>query len=507
MHGMDDKFLLLIFFLYGLAFFSMGLIVALESGRATDDRLRHALHPLAGFGLTHGVHEWIELSLILNVLPFQHEALEAYNGLRTALLALSFLSLSAFGASLLSSTPKIRRLSMLLPLFQGAIWGFGALVLKNHFTIETGLLDVADVWSRYTLGIPASLVASAGLIAQQRAFRLAGMAQFGRDALWAAVAFVWYGLVGQLFVRPTSLPPSDLLNQDLFLTWFGFPVQVLRAVTAGAAAAFVVRFLRASEVEKQRQIASLQAARLQEAEQRQALRGEMLKQIVAAQETERQRIARELHDETGQALTAIGLGLRGVSTALPENNPSIAQNLRRLEALVSQALTELQRLIADLRPSHLDDLGLPAALRWYAGEISTRVPLQTRIEISGEERPLPAPLKIALFRVGQEALNNVVKHARAKSAEIHVIFGMQAVSLIVRDNGVGFDVNAETLQRRSSWGLIGMNERAGLLGGRFDIQSQNGAGTRVEITIPYPQGGEESGGKIPNGFPESIVKR
>ncbi|NUM44130.1 MAG: sensor histidine kinase [Anaerolineales bacterium] len=489
---MDDNFLLLIFFLYGLAFFSMGLIVALESGRTTDERLHHALRPLAAFGLIHGVHEWIELSLILDVLPFQHEALEAYYGLRTALLAFSFLSLSAFGASLLSTSSKIRRLSLLLPVVMGAVWGFGALVLRNDLTIETGLLDTADVWSRYVLGIPSSLIASAGLIAQQRAFRLVGMAQFGRDALWAAIAFVWYGVVGQLFVHTSSLPPSNTLNDALFAAWFGFPIQVVRAVTAGIAAAFVVRFLRASEVEKQRQIASLQAARLQEAEEREIMRGEMLKQIVAAQESERQRIARELHDETGQALTAIGLGLRGVATALPENTQSATQNLRRLEFLVSHSLTELQRLIADLRPSHLDDLGLPAALRWYAGEVSQRAPLNVHVEIRGEERPLPAPLKIALFRVAQEALNNIVKHAKAHKIDVLLHYEAEEVSIRVQDDGVGFEVESLPKKKRSSWGVVGMNERANLLGGRFEIQSRPGVGTRVEIMIPYQQGGEEN---------------
>ncbi len=480
-----QNFLLLIFFLYGLAFFSMGLIVALESGRTTDDRLRHALRPLAAFGLIHGVHEWIELSLILGVLPFQETAILFYYGLRGALLVFSFLSLAAFGASLLAATPKIRRLSLLIPLVQGAIWGFGVFMLRGRFSVETGLLEATDAWSRYVLGIPASLIASAGLIAQQRAFRLAGMAQFGRDALWAAIAFAWYGVVGQLFVQASALPPSTFLNQDLFTTWFGFPIQVVRAVTAGIAAAFVVRFLRASEVEKQRQIASLQQARLQEAEQREVMRGEMLKRVVAAQEAERQRIARELHDETGQALTAIGLGLRGVSTALPENTQSASQNLRRLESLVSQSLIELQRLIADLRPSHLDDLGLPAALRWYAGEVKLRIPLQAQIEITGEEQPLPAPLKIALFRVVQEALNNIVKHARAQEVRVRLHFGKDEVLVAIQDDGVGFDMNALARKNGGSWGLVGMAERATLLGGRFDIRSQVGEGTRIEVTIPY----------------------
>lgn len=480
--------LILIYFLYGLAFFSMGLIVALESGRTTDERLQAALRPLAAFGILHGIHEWFEVFIILEALPFIHVADLYYQGLRSALLAFSFLSLSAFGASLLSPTPSIRRISLLLPLTLGTIWGFGSLILRKNYAIETGLLDAADVWTRYVLGIPASLVASAGLIAQQRAFRQAGMAQFGRDSLWAAIAFAWYGIIGQLFTRVSPLPPSDYLNQNLFLAIFGFPVQVMRAVAAGAASAFVVRFLRASEVEKQRQIAALQDARLQEAEQREVLRGEMLRRIVSAQESERQRIARELHDETGQSLTAIGLGLRGLANAVNSNQNTAIPNLRRLEGLVSQSLTELQRLIADLRPSHLDDLGLPAALRWYAGEIQQRTSLSVKVKIFGEEYQLSDIVRITLFRVTQEALNNIVKHASAKSVEVQLKYLIREVVIQVEDDGKGFFPENLSQQNRPSWGLMGMRERAALLGGRVNIQSQLGRGTRIEVVIPCEQG-------------------
>jgi signal transduction histidine kinase len=183
------------------------------------------------------------------------------------------------------------------------------------------------------------------------------------------VAFAWYGLVGQLFAEASQLPPSTLLNEAVFLRVFGFPVQIVRALAASAASIFIIRFLRAFEVENQRHIASLQAARLQEAERREAQRGELLRRVVAAQEAERQRVARELHDATGQSLTALGLGLRGIATTLQGEAPAppaAAVKLRQLETLVTSSLDELRGLIADLRPSHLDDLGLAAALRWYA---------------------------------------------------------------------------------------------------------------------------------------------
>ena len=411
-----------------------------------------------------------------------------YSGtaLRLALLAFSFLSLAAFGASLLSPTEQIRHVSLLLPLAMATIWVIGLMVMRGQYTLESGLLGIADVWTRYVLGIPAAIIACIGLIAQQRAFRKVGMIQFGRDSLWAAVAFAWYGLIGQAFPRETPLPPSTIINQRLFLEVFGFPVQLMRAGAAVVAAIFVIRFLRAFEVETKRHIAQLQAARLQEAEQREALRGELLGRVVAAQEAERQRIARELHDETGQALTAAGMGLRGVAGTVHKDPDRAASNLRELEKLVTSALTELQRLIADLRPSHLDDLGLSAALRWWAEEIENRSNIKVKVSVSGTLKELEPPVRLALFRVTQEAITNTIKYAAATQVTIDLAFREHIVTVVIVDNGRGFEVDKVLSDRtRQSWGLLGMQERASLLGGQVSISSELGIGTTIVISIPY----------------------
>jgi signal transduction histidine kinase len=475
----------LFYLLYGLAFFSMGLAIILELGRGTDARLRHALRPLAAFGMLHGIHEWLEMFEGLQLLPGQDAAGIGWTGLRLAILAFSFLSLGAFGASLYSPNETVRRMSMLVPLGQATVWGFGLLVMRGHYPLEGSLFPAAEAWTRYVLAIPSSLLASLGLIAQQRRFRQAGMAQFGRDSLWAAVAFAWYGVLGQAFPRASALPPSTVLNQDLFLLWFGFPVQIVRGVAALAASVFVIRFLRSFEVEIQRHIAQLQAARLREAERREALRGELLGRVVSAQEAERQRIARELHDETGQALTAIGMGLRGVSSTLAADPGKAGLHLRRLEILVGRALDELQRLIADLRPSHLDDLGLPAAVRWYAGEAQNRAGVPIHVEILGTARPISATVNTALFRVVQEAITNVVKHAQAHAVTVSLEFAEGEVRVQVKDDGRGFEpAGLANHADRPAWGLLGMRERAALLGGHMSLRSAAGEGTIVEVRIP-----------------------
>ncbi len=482
MYGLN---LTIVYFFYGLAFFTMGVIVLLERDRGSDQRLRHALGPLAVFGLVHGANEWLEMFMNIGTLPTLGSWGLILNGVRLGTLAFSFISLTAFGASLLSPNETVRRYSLLLPVLQTAIWGFGVLILKDHYTAPQRIWDVADVWSRYTLGVPSAVIAAIGLVAQQRAFRKAGMAQFGRDSLYAALAFAWYGLVGQIFVHPSALPPSTHINQDLFFFYFGFPVQIFRAITAAIAAAFVVRFLRAFEVERQRQLNELQEARVEEARRREILRGQLLRRVVMAQEAERQRVARELHDETGQALTAIGLGLRGVTNSMSSNPEQAAQKMRQIELMASRSLDELRHLIADLRPSHLDELGLRATLRWYFGEVQARTKLQVHLEVLGDEVNLLPEVRIALYRIIQESITNTIKHAQASEINVKLAYLPAAVQATIEDNGQGFDMRKLQQPGIYSWGLLGMQERTSLLGGQFNLVSWPGEGTRISVTLPY----------------------
>jgi signal transduction histidine kinase len=486
----QDSGLARIFFFYGLAFFCMGLAILLEVGRTSDPRLRHALPRLAAFGVCHGLHEWIEMFLALGVLPWAATSPREWETFRVALLAVSFVLLGAFGASLLSPDERWRSRSWFVPLSLTVLWAAGMLVLNLRIPDWRDLVSAADVWTRYMLAVPSALLAAAGLVTQRQVYERAGMPQFGLDCLVAAIAFAVYGLVGQIFTRASVLPTSQVLNQQVFAVLFGFPVQLLRALAAVVASFFVIRFMRSFEVQTQRQIAELQAAQLTDARRREAMRREYLRRLVTAQEAERQRIARELHDETGQALTAIGLGLRGISGMLRMDENKARQNIGHLEGLVTHSLDELQRLIGDLRPSHLDDLGLPATLRWYANEVQSRTGLQVTVEISGDLRPIPSAANTALFRLAQEALTNVVKHAEAGHARMRIAYGEKEILLQVEDDGRGFDITRVRDQASQTWGLVGMEERAGLLGGEFKLESVLGKGTCVSISFPYRQATE-----------------
>jgi signal transduction histidine kinase len=672
-----------VFFLYGLAFFSLGLALALASRRTSEFRFVQAILPLAAFGILHGVHEWIEMFQKNAALTSGYTPTVAQELFRLAVLVASFLLLLAFGIALLGpETIRWKRVS----LFIGgvaAIWVLSVIVASvalDPTTDET--VALADVLSRYSLGITGALIGAWALMAQQRTFREHDMPRFGRDLVWCATALVLYGVVGQLFVRQTPLVPSNFLNSQAFLEWFGVPVQLFRGVMATILVIFMLRALSAFELEDQRQLETANEAKLaaqaaaleserragremerlneelrlmtqelsllldlsnllatpmslsdrlrsvleeivsslhfpdagmimlirrqtgalavraatrcddqetlfewaqdlgqrcvenaiamcrhtdgmiieflleealdrqkcrqylspvamislpltvraqvigsivlcrkqarketnpspeefrlivgvaqqlglsienarlyQEAHERENLLGDLLHRVVGAQEAERQRIARELHDATGQSLTAIALGLRGAENMLDADPSIAAEQVKELKAITTNALGELRQLISDLRPSQLDDLGLVAALQWYVREFDQRYPLQASFVVEGNRVRPPSEYETVLFRITQEALNNVARHADASHATVSLQIQPTQIYLDIRDDGRGFDMD-ETLRGDGShtgWGLLGIQERTALLGGHVEIDSSPGHGTHIRVQVP-----------------------
>jgi signal transduction histidine kinase len=205
-----------------------------------------------------------------------------------------------------------------------------------------------------------------------------------------------------------------------------------------------------------------------------------LRRVVTAQELERRRLARELHDETGQALTSILLGLRAVEDA--RNPDELGTAIAGVRDLVRSTLLDVRRLAVELRPSVLDDFGLVAALERLTETFSEQSGLLVHFEqlIRGGER-LPPEVETALYRIVQESLTNVVKHAHASTVSIVLARGDDSVSLVVEDDGVGFDPETPS---EGGIGLVGMQERVALLGGRLSIESRPGAGTTFQAEVP-----------------------
>lgn len=698
-----------VYFVYGLAFFVLGMALLFASRRGSQLRFALAILPLAAFGLLHAAHEWQEM--------FQQMFMLANDGLapglpaeivRLGLLVASFVALLLFAMLLLTNrrTPRWRLWGPVVIIL--LLWLLGVTLLAVRFQLPAQeTLAAADNLARYSIGIPAALLGAWALMAQQRIFREHDMSQFGRDLVWAAAALLLYGVVGQLFVRETVLAPSHWLNEANFHAWFGFPVQIFRAVMAAALTFFLVRALRAFDIEETRRLEQANNAKLQartaaleaerrtsqqmerlndelrlaahklsllldlsnlldeplplaarlvtalerivqslpfseagmillapnhtaqtgaragtkmmraqvaavtgfdemeqdecspeeplaqalgeqsiaqerplclhvdnqvlefqleappenhlcrqhlsptrtialpltanhqvigclvlarcprvvyhlnptepalmagiaqqlglsvanallqeQAQEREQLLGELLHQVVGAQEAERRRIARELHDATGQSLTAISLGLRGVEGYLTQmttaDDPRVLiHQVKELRTFGQNALGELRNIISDLRPPQLDDLGLAAALRWYIQAYEQRRQIAVQFHVEGDDAAVPAEYGAVLFRIAQEALTNIAKHAEAESVDVELQITPLQVQLDVRDDGKGFDaqqINKLQNERPGGWGLVGIRERAMLLGGRSLIDTAPGAGTHLQVIVPLPAG-------------------
>jgi signal transduction histidine kinase len=209
---------------------------------------------------------------------------------------------------------------------------------------------------------------------------------------------------------------------------------------------------------------------------------ELSSHIQDAKEQERLRIAREVHDEIGSLLTAIKMDLSWMVQRLPADNNALANKVRTIEELVNRAITSASNLAHSLRPGFLDCFGIIAAIEIEAQEFSKRSGISCTVIKSQESIELPEAHSITLFRVCQEALNNILKHAHAKHVQIEIVKGTDHLELIISDDGVGFGEAARNKPR--SFGLRGVHERVAHLGGTVKIASTLGKGTQIAIFVP-----------------------
>jgi signal transduction histidine kinase len=204
-----------------------------------------------------------------------------------------------------------------------------------------------------------------------------------------------------------------------------------------------------------------------------------LRRVVETQELERRRLARELHDETGQALTSILLGLKSLEERTED--ASARASIEELRGLVVSTLQDVRRLAVELRPSALDDFGLVAALERLADSFAEQTGISVDFQAALADERLPDESETALYRIVQESLTNVVKHARARRVSILLTRRDGSVKAVVEDDGQGFDPAAAG---DGGFGLVGMRERLALLGGRLEIESAPEAGTTVAAEVP-----------------------
>jgi signal transduction histidine kinase len=211
------------------------------------------------------------------------------------------------------------------------------------------------------------------------------------------------------------------------------------------------------------------------------------RQLIRAEETTRKSLARDLHDGFGQGLTALQLGIETLRNSLPADQEKLTALCARLSGMTAQLGAQVRSITAELRPVMLDSLGLVPTLRWSARQFRERFPgTRVEVQIMDETERLSPEIEIALYRVCQESLNNVAKHAMARQIRITLIRTRSLLTLAVEDDGKGFDAEhwREAVADHNRYGILGMRERIAELGGSFSIVSSPAEGTTVRAQIP-----------------------
>ncbi len=304
---------------------------------------------------------------------------------------------------------------------------------------------------------------------------------------------------GEAIIVEDITKDPRLLHGDLFMSqeFKGFSSVPLRSkdkvLGVVNVASYQVRKFTSDDVRLLEGIARIIAAAVenaslhQEVQSKEIIRGELLQDMFSIQEEERKRIARELHDETSQVLSSVNANLEAAINRLPDNTDSnIESLLRKAQVLQINMLDEIHKLIYELRPSLLDDMGLVPAIRWLIENNLEPVGIAAEFNVTGKARRMPSQIETTLFRVVQEALNNIVKHASAESVTIDIRFKRKTIVISIHDDGTGFNLNGvmSLYDRPRGLGLLGMKERVSLVNGVFEIRSNPGQGTTINIEIP-----------------------
>ncbi|MBI4790366.1 MAG: sensor histidine kinase [Chloroflexi bacterium] len=458
---------ILIFFIYGLAFFAMGVAILVEWRRASAPRsaLAAALGFLAAFAFIHSIVEWLAMFHL-----FHDHGLDIVWGpwlvpARLFLLAVSSLALGQFGAALVASAFPRYRAILVLPALLFAIWiaGWAVAFVQGWALSDEGAVRT-EVFARCLLYLTGSLLSAWGLLVQR--------GNLARDYRRTAYMFLLNALFSGLIVPGAPFLPAAVLNQEALFALAGVPVQLLRALLALAIAFYVTRVLKVFELERRLELEHLNT-------QLQTLSA----QIITAQEEERKRIARDLHDDTAQALTALLVRLRLVERA--ELGEPDRAALGELRELTTRTLENVRQLAFQLRPTDMDDLGLVAALQEFAETYAKRYGIRVDLTIDGLRARLPTNVELVLYRIVQEALTNVARHAGGATC-VQVVLARcdHTLTATIADNGKGFDVERVLAAKERGLGLFGMQERAALVGGTFRVESKMGTGTSLTVEAP-----------------------
>jgi len=412
----------IILFVYGLVFFIMGLAIALQSRRYSRLDLARSLGWLAAFGFTHGLHEWGDMFIPIQATYLSEPAVQGLNALQLLLLGISFVCLFEFGVALLRPFGRARWLHGLSATLL-LLWVFGIFFVLLPFApdLEAWHHD-ANALARYFIGFPAGLLAAYGL-RQQTLQRIAplNVPQIVSTLRLAGAALALYAIFGGLIPPPASFFPGNILNTASFEQVLGLPPLVFRSLIGLALAVTIIRALEVFEVETARMIETMEQ-----------------QQILTA---ERERIARDLHDGAIQTVYTAGLLVESAQL-LASPDSLVATRLEKVMAVLNDAIRDLRQSLSELRaaPSSLGIEPLASVLRRLAGDprFGSLVDVSVHVDLpdSGTLSPVRSDHVLAIVN---EALSNVLRHARAQRVEINARRADSRLEITIRDDGVGLN--------------------------------------------------------------------
>jgi signal transduction histidine kinase len=460
----------IVYFIYGEAFFVLGLAIALQSRKHSQLALAKRLWLLAVFGIVHGIYEWGSVFIPIQQTYLPAGVIGILRVLQLVLEAVSFLALFQFGVELLALASRRLWWSTALPSLLFLIWGIGLLVAETRLqaTLDE-VFVVGDILSRYGLAVPAALAAAWALWRQAQYVRGMDLPRITNYFRGAAYAFVAYAAASAI-VPEADFFPASVANYDAVIALIGIPVPVFRAAIGTAIAYLIIRGSEIFDVETDRLLEEAERAR--------------------AVAEDRERIGRELHDGIIQSLYAAGLLLQDATLTIDEDKKKAQERVREVIDLLNRTMRDIRRYILDLR-GETENPDLQAGLR----ELVRTFRLDSLIEAEFIAQGTPHGVltrdqRSHLLTIAREALTNASKHARATRVDVTLHYRPSEIELDIQDNGIGFSHDGGQGKNAGGehQGLRNMLERAGLIGARLEIDSQPGSGTCVRLIMPLQEG-------------------
>ncbi len=457
--------IVIVYFIYGEAFFVLGLAIALQSRKHSQLALARHLWLLAAFGIIHGIYEWGAVFIPIQQTYVPASLVSFLRVVQLVLGAVSFLALFQFGVELVLIGQRKWRWLSALPVVAFLTWALVIFLFESYggASLDQVVL-IGEGLARYGLATPGAIAAAWGLWRQAQQVSGMDLPRISNYFRGASYAFIAYACLSAIVPRADFFPAS-VLNYDFIISTIGVPVPVFRAVAGAAIAYLIIRGSEIFDVETDRMLEEVAQAR-----------------AIAA---DRERIGRELHDNIIQSLYASGLILEDASLTIDEDKARAKDRIRDVIDSLNRSIRDIRRFILDLR-------GETDASDWQSGlgdlvhgfHLETLVDAELHVQ-GAERRALSRGQGMQLLNIAREALTNVTKHARATRVDVTLAYRPDEIELTIQDNGIGFSRNGNTSHTGGEHqGMRNMQERARLLGAQLTVQSAPGQGTVVRVVVP-----------------------